>query len=96
MIIVLTVAVPLAPQGVEYFVRRQISVFPFPLLKMRIADQSGIGIGARITFLPVQSINALFFICVNLRHLRLIIFGKRELGSRLRQSQFIKAGHEGS
>jgi hypothetical protein len=31
-------------------------------------------IGAKITFLPVQSINALFFICVNLRHLRITIF----------------------
>ena len=29
----LPVAVPLAPQGVEYFVRRQISVFPLPCSK---------------------------------------------------------------
>ncbi len=33
VIIVLTVAVPLAPQGVENFVRRQISVFPLPSSK---------------------------------------------------------------
>ena len=31
VIIVLTVAVPLTPLGVENFVRRQIIVFPFPL-----------------------------------------------------------------
>ena len=37
VIIVLTVAVPLAPQRVENLVRRQITVFPPSLLKMRIA-----------------------------------------------------------
>ena len=39
VIIVLTVAVPLAPRGVENLVRRQISV-----LKMRIAGEQGYAI----------------------------------------------------